>query len=168
MRYIVYIEGFPYLDYSSTYQPHEFKVWACTTSFVYTCIYRITWCLITCLCVSILTTWFSMYAFLIQLYRCTCAYLCAPLGFILRTRWVAFWQPLDLHARILELGPWWIFRGDQCTTIAYWISNWSSVPLSFQPLSIGSQDSFCCSRALVVLFTLCKLYFCISCDVIFI
>jgi len=27
------------------------------------------------------------------IYRYTCVYLCTPLGLILRTRWVLFWQP---------------------------------------------------------------------------
>jgi len=45
----------------STYQSHESKVCVCTTSFVHTCIYR------SCLCVPVLTTRFSTYAFQLDL-----------------------------------------------------------------------------------------------------
>jgi len=104
---------------------------------------------------------------LIRIYRYTCACLCRPLGFIIRTRWIAFWQPLDLHVQNLEFGLWWIFRGDQ--SVQWWrVRLAADRPCLFpsSSLLICSQDFFCHSRASVVLFTLCKFhcksYFCIS------
>ena len=63
-------EGFLVWIIPSTYQPHEFIIWAYTTSFVHTYIYRVFSVFITCLpyfvawlCVPMLSRPFSMHVF---------------------------------------------------------------------------------------------------------
>jgi len=81
----------------------------------------------------------SRYTFI---YTCVC--LCTPFGLILRTRWIAFWQPLNLHVQTLELGPWWIFSiADQSSTAEAWIIGKLSEDLSSSP-SYSALEILCC------------------------
>ena len=61
-------------------------------------------CLLVIACLPDLSAWHTF------LYTFSC--MCTPLGFILRTRWIAFWQPLNLHVQIPERGTLWTFRTD--------------------------------------------------------
>jgi len=95
-------KGFLVWIIPSTYQSNESKVWACTTSFVHTCIYWFTWCFRLCFCVPMLTTQFSTYAFQFDLsiHMCLLVHATWPhftysLGSFLTT--------LDLHVQISEL-----------------------------------------------------------------
>jgi len=65
MRYID--EGFLVWIIPLTYQSRESIIWACTTSFVHTCIYRMFNIFIACLCVPMLSTPFSMHVFWFKL-----------------------------------------------------------------------------------------------------
>ena len=60
-----------------------------------------TYCLLTCSCMSVLTTRFQ-YMFMIRIYRYTCLYPCMPLGIYNTTRWRVL-TPLDPHVQISEL-----------------------------------------------------------------
>ena len=98
LKYIY--EGFLIWIIPSTYQSHESVIWACITSFVHICL---TWCFIAYRCVPVLTTQFLIYAYLIRIYQYTRVCLCTPLGTILRTRWVDFWQPWTCMSKFQNL-----------------------------------------------------------------
>jgi len=57
-------EAFLFWIIPSIYQSHEFKVWACITSFVHISIWYITCCVTVYSCVLVITTQFSIHAFL--------------------------------------------------------------------------------------------------------
>jgi len=87
----------------STYQSHESKVWACTISFVHTCIYHFTWCLRSCLRVPMLMTQLSTSAFKLDLPIHMCLFVHAVwLHFTYSLDY--FLTILDLHVQIPELG----------------------------------------------------------------
>ena len=56
-------EGFLIWIIPLTYQSRESIIWACTTSFVHTCIYHMFSVFIACLCVPMLSILFSMHVF---------------------------------------------------------------------------------------------------------
>ena len=98
--------------------------------------------------------WFSDFSFMFLVIACTCMpkshhlimYTCdclsTPTGFILRTRWVTFWQPWTLISRFRSLNYGGLAVPDQSaqrmrgSTVAC-----SDPPFSNFPL-IGSRDSY--------------------------
>ena len=65
---------------------------------------------------------FLIYAFLIWIYRHTCACLCKPLGFILCTHWVAFSDnPWTCMSRFQSLDHDGSFRGYQSGAAVTWL-----------------------------------------------
>ena len=76
-----------------------------------------------CLCLYVLTTYLIMY---------TCDCLSKPTGFILRTRWVIFWQPWTFmsRSRSLDCGSLTVVVRQVAKA---WISGCLSDPLFFQP-----------------------------------
>jgi len=135
MRYMLYIWGFSYLDYSFDVSISWIQNLCRTTSFVCTCIYCFTWFLRSCLSVHVLR-----YGFWHMpsnwIYRYTCACLCTLLGFILCTCWVNFLITLYLHVQIPELEAWslWILHiTDQSGTADVWIIGRLYGVLFFQP-----------------------------------
>jgi len=158
MRFKVYLWGFPCLDYLSMYQSHESVVWACITSFVHICLI---WCFIACRCVPVFMTHFLIYAYLIWIYRYTRVFLCTPLGIILRTRWVDFWQPWTCMSRSRSLNnnglPSWRPGNKSAQRKCGESASDHSYPFLSEPLLIGSRYSSCCSWATVILFTLVTL-----------
>ena len=145
MKYKVYIWLYSCLDYPLDVLISWIRIWACTTGFIH--IY-FTWCFIDCLRVHVLMTRFFIYVFLIWIYRYTYDCLCMPLSIILRICWVTFWQPLNLHVQIPELGH---SRPLPCSffliAVAWWISDKSSVAVFSAPLDQFSRFPFCCSWA---------------------
>ena len=92
MRYMVYIWGFPYLDYSLYVLISWIHRWARTTVFGHICLWYITWCLISCSCVYAHVTIFNT-CFSSRFYRYTCVCLFVPLGTHFNTRYLVFWPP---------------------------------------------------------------------------
>ena len=102
-RYKVYIWGFLYLDYSfdvliSRISNLGVYNWFC--HFYFTCY------LISCFCMSVLTTWFSVHAVWLGFIDTRVVIYARHLAFILPLVG-EFLIPLDLHIQILELGLWW-------------------------------------------------------------
>ena len=105
VRYKIYMRVSLLWIIPSKYQSHESVNWTHTTGFVksaYNTLLDASFHARLCM----LTTQFSIHAFSSQIYRYTCVCLCTLLGFILLLVRLLFWQPLDLHVKILELGPW--------------------------------------------------------------
>jgi len=92
------------------------------------------------------------------IYICDC--LGMPIGFILLTHWVAFWQSLDLHVQILKFGS----RQDLCWGPGlFWRASSLAVD-PFRALSCPAHEIPYSSWASFVLYILCKSVFYASCD----
>ena len=146
-----------------TYLSRESIIWACTTSFVHTCIYRLFNIFIACLYVPMLFILPSVHVFRFRLIdihdlrrsfnflyvTCRCLYLYA---WTTSPDHAHVWLPdmhatwlyhmysrlhlttLDSHVEILESGPWSLAVPDQSGAAEVWINSCLSGPFFFQPL----------------------------------
>ena len=73
----------------------------------------------------------TVFMFMIQIYRYTCAYLGSPPGFRITTRRGVL-TPLDPHVQVLELGACELPAADQSGAAVAWISSRPFRALSFQ------------------------------------
>jgi len=77
--------------------------------------------LVTCSCMSMLTTQFSILALLIWIYRYTCAYPCTPLGIHHTTRWGVFDSPGSSCPDPWTWSLWILLVADQSSGVVAWI-----------------------------------------------
>ena len=113
---------------------------------------------------SLLVIAYSWMPELHHLIICMCDCLSTPIGFILCTRWVAFWQPWTFMSGSRSLDHGDLTVADQSGSAEVWINGGHRSFFLPAFLLIGYRDSSCCSLAPLMFWlciTFCKSYFCI-------
>ena len=132
-------------------------MWACITGFPVVILLTVSFHIYMCL--------YSRYTFPVHV-----RLICMPLGFIICTRWVAFWQSWILMSRSQSLDHGVISIADQSTQrILPWRSERSrsldivvAFPLSCSPDWLSRSLLLLVSTSqLLLCISICKLYFCI-------